>query len=317
MQRKLVFLVSLLMFSSSCTLIDKQSVSVYYKFNEIEGTEFSQVVIKIFHGKSLIETDSAVCKVLTLTLRDVQSDLVNYPVKTDMWLPQDTLHSINKLCMLIPPALGNTTIMYPIAIKLIKKNIPVVFLSYHGVKNDLMENLDIAYGLRETNDGIIVLEGAKKILKTDSLDVVVYGVSLGGVIALNLAGNYPEIKALVLEGIPYDLNKASKIAFGKTIVEIISKEDLKKIENFTLPTLIKKINPKTSILALWSLSDKFVSKDEIDSLIFLFKEKLNRFDYYLINKKAHHFRFVYPLTRVEYDSLNNLIVDFILKLSTK
>lgn len=313
MKRQLVAIIYILLIATGCSGINKPSIFVYYKFEGIKNTDYSKVTIKIFHSKSQIEVDSAVCKILLLSLKDVQSYLVNYPVETEMWLPQDSVQSKNKLCLLVPPALENKAIMYPIAIKLIKASIPVAFLSYHGVEDDLMENHKVDYGLKEIDDGIIVLEGVKKLLSYDSLVAAIYGVSLGGVIALNIAAKYPNIKALVLEAMPYDLNKASKIAFGKSITELMPKVDIKEIENFQPWLLINKIHQNINILAFWSLSDKYINIDEIDSLIYLFKENKNEIEYYLINKKIHHFRYVHPLSKNEYDSLNNLIVDFIFK----
>lgn len=314
MKKQLFIVIYFLLISTGCSWINKPpAFYVYYEMKEIQNTDYSWIIIKVFHSDSQIEVDSAVCKKLSLSLIDVQNYLVNYPVEAEMWLPQDSVQSKNKLCLLIPPVLGNKAIMYPIAVKLIKENIPVAFLSYHGVENDLMENHDVDYGIKEINDGIIILEGVKKLLNYDSLVSAIYGISLGGAMALNIAANYPDTKALVLEAMPYDLDKASKIAFGKNITELIPKVDFKEIENYQPRSLIKKIDTKINVQAFWSLSDKYINKDEIDSLIYLFKENKNEFEYHLINKKMHHFRYVYPLSKNEYDSLNNLIVDFIFK----
>ena len=311
MTKKLIIITYFLLFISSCS---KPTISIYYKWKEIQNNDYGMITIKASNKNLQIDSDSAICKWLTASFKiSNELDSSIKVINTTIWLPQDTIQSKNKLCLLIPPALANTAIMYPIAVKLIKKNVPVVFLSYHGVKNDLMEDYDIDYGIKEIYDGVLILREIPKLLNYDTSVIVIYGVSLGGIVALNIAANSPNVKAIVLEAMPYNVDKASKRVLGKSISELKMRIDIKNIEDYQPKSSIKKIDNQTHILALWSLRDKYIDKDDIDSLIHLFNKNMKKFDYHLINKEIHHLRYVYPLSKTEYDSLNNIIVDFIHK----
>lgn len=303
LSRKQFLLLPTIFIFIGCSLIKKPAIS--YEFIEIPNSDYTLVRTKTYN-----EIDSVICKRILIK---VDLDTNDY-VQTNLWIPKDTIKAKNKLCLLIPPFMNNTLIMYPIAVKLLKRNIPVVFLSYRGVEGDKMENFEKSYGVKEINDGIYILDGVAKYLNYDSLRCVIYGVSLGGAIAINIVDNYPDIKGLVVEALPYDFEKTANKMFTKEELDGISQNiNFKQVEAFQPKHTIPKLDTGVAVFGVWATHEKYIIKEDIDSLVELFKNNKIHFSYYLVNSNAHHFRYGYPLSRQESDSLDGLIVDFILK----
>lgn len=302
MTKKVFALFLILLAVYGCNITKKRELS--YEFIEIPNSDYTLVKIK-----TPVEIDSVQCLRMSL---EVKYNVDQY-VYASAWLPQDTIKSKNKICLLIPPFMNNTMVMSPIAVKLLKKNIPVAFLSYRGVEGDKMENFEKDYVIEEVNDGVYLLQAVEQYLNYDSLKSVKYGVSIGSAIALNIADNEPSIKGLVLEALPYDFEKtAKKMYSGKSLNEINSRINFQQIKAYQPNYRIPKLNKNINVLGIWAARDKYILKEDIDSLISIFQNNKINFNYHLINSGAHHFR-GYPLSRQESDSLDNLIVDFIYK----
>lgn len=234
-----------------------------------------------------------------------------------IWYPTNKVVDTSKLVVLISGYDESSLTLAPIALETTKLGLITAFIPLRGNREDLMGHLNPTYGLKEPIDVKFALDAFMTIHNLKTLNAVIYGVSLGGVIAVEVTKIDPRIKGLCVEGLPFDIElSAKRMLQGNVFSLIYSKfKNFQKDFYFLSPARnLSNLRKEVPIFALWGTNDKIVTKSERDSLKYIIKTHFDSFKFLDVEGGGHIFRLGFPLSQDSAIELNRNIALFLLEV---
>ncbi|MEO5929344.1 MAG: alpha/beta fold hydrolase [Candidatus Kapaibacterium sp.] len=226
-----------------------------------------------------------------------------------VWYPAGQPLDTSKIIMLIPGYGGGTIQLFPLATEFVRRGFVTAMLSPRGA--DLNAGLKNDYGVNEPHDAVDAVNAYARLHNLAKPVVGVFGVSLGGAIALNMAVEDKRVAAIAVEGLPLDLETTAKRLFSEEDLNALKSQYAGREAEFrehSPEMVLKKALPP--IYAIWGDKDNVVTADERATLRRMI-EISTAASAKEIPGGGHILRYGFPLPLSEARAVNTGIADFL------
>lgn len=288
----------------SCSLVSSPDIDIEVLFSSQSADGSRTVQVKTILGSTTLNFGSARITPWSLTSINEQGDSLN----TLLWTPADRAFDTTKVAILIHGSEAPLISMYPLAIDIVQKGLPVLFISMRGTNRNT--HMATTLGLVDIADISDILSAYIQFMNTTTIRAAIFGTSLGGVVALNAGVSDERIVAIVCEGIWYNTEKAVG-SFLKDSQRMLYEED-KAIYHEKQPTSVFSAPINKPVFLLWGSNDKMTTPEEMQKIVELARSQRTAVQYDIVENGGHSMRYGFPLSQDEAISVNQSISDFMI-----
>ncbi|MDB5035383.1 MAG: ABC-type multidrug transport system, ATPase component [Chlorobi bacterium] len=230
-------------------------------------------------------------------------------LKLRVWYPAGRPVDTSRVILLIPGYGGGTVELFPLATEFARRGFVTAMLSPRGT--DLNAGLKEDYGLNEPHDATDAINAYARRHNLTKPIVGVFGASLGGAIALNMALEDKRVAAIAVEGLPLDLETTAKRLLSAEELDALKSRYAGHEAEFRerSPEMVLK-KPLPPIYAIWGDKDKLVTAEERATLRRMIEISTSA-SAKEIRGGGHSMRYGFPLTLSEAQAVNTGIADFL------
>lgn len=183
-----------------------------------------------------------------------------------IWYPGGVPVDTSQIVLLIHGNSGSTFEMYPLAVETTRCGLVTGMVSLRGF--GLNRKVPASYGLDESNDASEAISEYMKRHRLTHVSVGVFGVSLGGMVAVNLAADDRRVRGLALEGLILDLETSAKKLLPSEQFSELKRKFAGREDQFRekSPDVALDRLPAMPVFARWGSEDKLVSAEERERL---------------------------------------------------
>lgn len=139
---------------------------------------------------------------------------------------------------------------------------------------------------------------------------VIFGSSIGGIIALSLFALVKNIDFIVSEGASVDINSGLKKVFDNE-VEIVKDYYVSCFDSAVQYALSHSTTTKTKILLTWGARDFFVNKFERERVVDLFLNRTIKPSVIQVPNGGHFLQIGFPMSNAEINKYLTSIIEFL------
>lgn len=203
--------------------------------------------------------------------------------------------------------------MFPMGLASTRRNIVTGIVTLRG--SGLNARHNPTFGLQEHEDVVDAIRALQRTMQP-RLKVAIFGVSLGGVVAVNAAAEDshaedPHIVGIALEGLPWDLQQAASRALSGrelAIVEYVLQGREAFVDSLSPKRSIPRLNAAIPLLAQWGGKDEVVTTEDQK----LLREALIKVNptitIHSIDSAGHTMRLGWPLPQQQAVAINEEII---------
>lgn len=235
-----------------------------------------------------------------------------------LWYPPAGNYDSTQLIVLIPGYGASSLTLFPMAVACTRRNIITGIVSLRGFGQNSRHNP--TFGLQEHQDVVDAISAFQKRSNISEVRVAIFGVSLGGVVAINAAVEDARIKGIVLEGIPFDLQKtADRVLSGRelSIARYALEGREAVVDSLSPKSSISRLRPTVPLMAQWGSQDDVVTADEQISLRQEFKKINPSVILRTIDSAGHTMRLGFPLSQQQAIRINEEIAEMLERVLQK
>lgn len=231
-----------------------------------------------------------------------------------VWYPVGVAYDSTRLILLIPSYNTTTLTLFPLALATIRRGYVTAMVVPRG-SEDLNMQVPTTYGSTEVEDAKEAVQAYIQHSNLSKFRLSVFGASFGGVVALNLAADDPNIAGVAVEGLLYDLEGSAKRLFSAEDFRHLSEKlqgDRTRFQKMSPPSLLPRLRP-LPLYIRWGENDRLITRTERDTLEVLLHARSPSADVGVVPNGAHIMRFGFPLSEEKAIQVTEEIADFLVK----
>lgn len=232
-------------------------------------------------------------------------------VVSRVWYPGGAAVDDSRLVILIPGYGESALSLFPLALETVRRGMPTMMLNPRGT--GMNHRLAKTYGVAEIDDARAAILAFKRRHRRDSVRVGVFGTSLGGVMALNIARRDLNVRAVAVEGVMPALDAAARDVMSSDDYEgattlLASRGETMDV--YSPQTMLPFVRP-IPILMLWGSDDPLVDEDQRMVMKDMMRARVATSVTAEIPGAGHTMRYGFPLGASEARALNERIAKFL------
>lgn len=229
-----------------------------------------------------------------------------------MWYPVGVPTDTSRLVVLVPAYGMSTLFLFALALETTSRGYPTAMLPQRGVA-DLNKHLSQSYGLKESEDLIAGLNSYQQRHAIQDLRVGLFGVSLGSVVALDVAATDRRVRAVAVEGMIDSLiSTGERLMSEEEFAEVRGRfeSERTRIDHLSPERSLRELRP-VLLMARWGSKENLVTDEERERLTALIRERFPESDVAIVKGAGHVFRYGFPLSESEARAVNRSFADFL------